>query len=110
MNAHIKLDVKNNINYIDEVMRERVEQYKDIHNAADGGGTSSIATKVPSLTDKYAHLVKKGAGSDPNDPFGGGNQNNELIFAEMERLKESESEAREEVLVLQNFIRKQRTI
>ena len=41
---------------------------------------------------------------------GGAAQNNELIFAEMERLKESESEAREEVLTLQNFIRKQRTI
>jgi hypothetical protein len=64
---------------------------------------------VASLTDKYAHLVKK-SNNDPNDPFGGAAQNNELIFAEMERLKESESEAREEVLTLQNFIRKQRTI
>ena len=108
LNAHIKLDVKNNINYIDEVMRERVEQYKDTQNAVDGK-TKQIE-KVASLTDKYAHLVKKGPSNDPNDPFGGSNQNNLLIFAEMERLKESESESREEVLKLQNFIRKQRTI
>ena len=70
-------------------MRERVEQYKDIHSGQEGSGVQKIA----SLTDKYAHLVKN-KGKDPNDQFGGANQNNELIFAEMERLKESESDAR----------------
>ena len=64
LNSHIKLDVKNNINYIDEVMRERVEQYKDIHSGGDGAGKQH---KVASLTDKYAHLVKNKSTNDPND-------------------------------------------
>jgi hypothetical protein len=34
----------------------------------------------------------------------------ELVFKEMERLKASEKEAREEVLELQNLMRKQRTL
>ena len=56
--------------------------------------------------DKYAHLLKK-TGKGPNaavdlsanlDPFRGANSdhedNYEVIFEEMERLKESEGEAR----------------
>jgi len=59
--------------------------------------------------EKYSHLLKKGkVNSEVVDPFRGINDhddNYEVIFEEMERLKESESEARNEVLLLQNFLR-----
>jgi len=38
LNSHIRADVTDNINHIDEVMRERVERYKDIHSGGDGAG------------------------------------------------------------------------
>lgn len=61
------------------------------------------------LMEKYSHLLKKGkVNSEVVDPFRGINDhddNYEVIFEEMERLKESESEARNEVLLLQNFLR-----
>jgi len=46
------------------------------------------------------------------DPFSSGqhDDNYEVIFEEMERLKESEQEARNEVLALQNFIRQSRML
>ena len=63
--------------------------------------------------EKYSHLLKKGKTSaDIMDPFRNSDHddNYEVIFEEMERLKESESEARNEVLKLQNFIRKSRML
>lgn len=72
------------------------------------------------LMDKYNHLLKKGSttASSMNvgvvDPFNGGSNshedNYEVIFEEMERLKESESESRAEVLQLQNFLRQTRML
>jgi len=32
LNSHMRENVTNNINFIDEVMKERVEKFKDIHN------------------------------------------------------------------------------
>ena len=69
------------------------------------------------LLDKYSHLLKKGGNkvsTDINDPFNQGNHNHddnyEVIFEEMERLKESEYEARMEVLKLENYIRMSRML
>ena len=63
------------------------------------------------LMEKYSHLLKKGGKAVSTDlvidPFKGTAENEdnyEVIFEEMERLKISESEAREEVLKLQKFI------
>jgi len=67
------------------------------------------------LMEKYSHLLKKGkSNSEVVDPFKGPSNdqedNYEVIFEEMERLKESESEARAEVLQLQNFLRQSRML
>ena len=64
------------------------------------------------LMEKYSHLLKKGGNrvntETVTDPFNGntGHEDNyEVIFEEMERLKDSESESRNEVLKLENYIR-----
>ena len=101
----MKLNVKNNINYIDEEMKKHVQQWKEKDSGVEG---TAKAQKIPSLTDKYAHLVKSKKASD--ETYGGSAEDNELIFAEMERLKESENEARNEVLRLQVFIRNLRSM
>jgi len=72
------------------------------------------------LMDKYSHLLKKGdtnnrgrTTADINDPFAGNSghgDNYEVIFEEMERLKESESESRSEVLKLENYLRMSRML
>lgn len=105
LNSSMKLNVKNNINYIDEEMKKHVQQWKEKDSGVEG---TTKTQKIPSLTDKYAHLVKRKKGGD--EQYGGSAEDNELIFAEMERLKESESEARSEVLRLQVFIRNLRTM
>lgn len=58
------------------------------------------------LKDKYSQLLKKG-NSIKADGFGGEKANMALL-EEMERLKESEAEAREELLAIQRFMRLQR--
>lgn len=124
-------NVTENINYIDEVMKKRVEALKDAHSeepdrASRHTGHPSLGSMPPSaalldrpndrrkeLMEKYAHLLKKGkVQADVVDVFGTGehDDNYEVIFEEMERLKESESEARGEVLQLQNFIRQSRML
>lgn len=142
-------NVTENINYIDEVMKKRVEAYKDVHNeqdnqgpAAGGQGLHESSTKtLPShsmgsvgaaqnahmlerpndrrkeLMEKYSHLLKKGSKAVSTDlivdPFRGSSDyedNYEVIFEEMERLKISESEARDEVLKLENWIRQSRML
>ena len=67
--------------------------------------------------EKYSHLLKKGSKAVSTDlivdPFRGTSDqedNYEVIFEEMERLKISESEARDEVLKLENWIRKSRML
>ena len=66
------------------------------------------------LLEKYSHLLKKGSASaEIIDPFRIGSEhedNYEVIFEEMERLKESECEARNEVLTLQKFIKQSRML
>ena len=66
------------------------------------------------LLEKYSHLLKKGITTQQSDsdPFGnkGNDDNYEVIFEEMERLKESETEARNEVLELQKFIKQSRVL
>ena len=55
------------------------------------------------LIEKYSHLLKKGTNTQQeSDPFRKSEHedNYETIFEEMERLKESETEARNEVLTL----------
>ena len=143
LNSYMRENVTENINYIDEVMKKRVEQYKDVHNEQDNQGPASggqlnesSAKTLPSqsigsiggaanvshmlerpndrrkeLMEKYSHLLKKGGKAVSTDlvidPFKGTAENEdnyEVIFEEMERLKISESEAREEVLKLQKFI------
>ena len=139
-------NVTENINYIDEVMKKRVEAYKDVHNEQDNQGPASAAgglgyensTKnlsaqsmnsmgggpnIPhmmerpndrrkELMEKYSHLLKKGGKAVSTDmvidPFRGASDhddNYEVIFEEMERLKISESESRDEVIKLEKFIR-----
>lgn len=61
------------------------------------------------LMDKYSHLLKKGNNvNEIRDPFKKveNDDSYEVIFEEMERLKESETEARNEVLSLQKYIKK----
>lgn len=144
-------NVTENINYIDEVMKKRVEAYKDVHNEQDNQGpanggqgigndssTKNLSAQsmasmgggpnVPhmmerpndrrkELMEKYSHLLKKGGKAVSTDmvvdPFRGASNdddNYEVIFEEMERLKISESESREEVLKLENFIRQSRLL
>ena len=66
------------------------------------------------LMEKYSHLLKKGTATQDSfsDPFrnNDNDDNYEVIFEEMERLKQSESEARQEVIDLQQFIKKSRTL
>lgn len=59
--------------------------------------------------DKYSHLLKKGKAAlgELADPFGAQTELEEnfvLIFEELERLKESEGEARAEVLKLERYL------
>ena len=96
----------NNINHIEEVMKKHLEQHKDIQ----GGSKPADKPKIPSLYDKYAHLLKERKGKGKEDQFSTGSQDNELLLLEFERLKASEQEAREEVLYLENFVRKLRTV
>ena len=151
LNSYMRDNVTENINYIDEVMKKRVEAYKDVHNEQDNQGPASggqgigndSSTKnlsaqsmasmgggpnVPhmmerpndrrkELMEKYSHLLKKGGKAVSTDmvvdPFRGASNdddNYEVIFEEMERLKISESESREEVLKLENFIRQSRLL
>ena len=61
------------------------------------------------LMDKYSHQLKKGNNvNEIRDPFKKveNDDSYEVIFEEMERLKESETEARNEVLSLQKYIKK----
>ena len=86
------------------------------------GPVSDLGTneRRKELMEKYSHLLKKSkgtenAGFDPYRMSGGGNSaehedNYEVIFEEMERLKESEYEARMEVLKLENYIRMSRML
>ena len=67
--------------------------------------------------EKYSHLLKKGGNKvqtdlimDPLRNPSDQEDNYEVIFEEMERLKNSETEAREEVLKLENFIRQTRML
>ena len=83
-------NVTENINYIDEVMKARVEAFKEVHDGEDAAGglerhssgnTLSSRTgaahldnaRRKQLMDKYSHLLKKGgkaALGDSADPFG----------------------------------------
>ena len=140
LNSFMRENVTSNINYIDEVMKKRVEAFKDIHNEEDNlksaskpsnkllanGSAGSIApmanhllerpdNRKKELMEKYSHLLKKGTVKTEVqiDPFGNSNEhddNYEVIFEEMERLKQSETEARHEVLQLQNWIRQSRML
>ena len=137
LNSHMEEKVTTTINQIDAVMKQRVEAYKDAHIDQDtllgdnqGAQNSMNNLGAPlshmldrpndrrkELLDKYSHLLKKGGNkvsTDINDPFNQGNHNHddnyEVIFEEMERLKESEYEARMEVLKLENYIRMSRML
>lgn len=63
--------------------------------------------------DKYSFLIKKGTNSGEKIHHSRKEElddNYEVIFEEMERLKESETEARNEVLTLQKFIKQSRML
>jgi len=65
--------------------------------------------------EKYSHLLKKtNVNAVTIDPFhrdtNDHSDNYEVIFEEMERLKESENEARNEVILLQNYLRQTRML
>ena len=91
-------------------------------NSMGGGPNMSHMMERPNdrrkeLMEKYSHLLKKGGKAVSTDmvvdPFRGASNdddNYEVIFEEMERLKISESESREEVLKLENFIRQSRLL
>ena len=68
LNSHIRLDVTNNINHIEEVMKKHLEQHKDIQ----GGSKPTDKPKVPSLYDKYAHLLKEKKTKGKDVQFGTG--------------------------------------
>ena len=126
LNSHMRENVTENINYIDEVMKARVEAFKEVHSGEDritqnkniSGGTLGSRgghaahldnARRKQLMDKYAHLLKKGKAAlgELADPFGAQaelEENFVLIFEELERLKESEGEARAEVLKLERYL------
>lgn len=124
LNSHMRENVTENINYIDEVMKARVEAFKEVHNGEDKVSQDKSAASTlgsrghaahldnarrKQLMDKYAHLLKKGkaAFGELADPFGAQTELEEnfvLIFEELERLKESEGEARAEVLKLEEYL------
>ena len=59
------------------------------------------------MLEKYGHLLKKGeVKTDSKDQY----HYNEAIFEEMDRLKQSEKEAREEVLTLQKYMTQTRML
>ena len=115
----MKATVTESVNYIEQEMKKRIEKFQDVHNAEDmldgvAKGAAGVRTGGGdlSLQDKYSHLLKKGKTDVAQDPYGITNDRaqQEAIFAEMERLKEGEREAREEVVALQGFIRQARTL
>jgi len=46
LNAYVRENVAENINYIDEVMKKRVEAYKDVHNQADAAIADGSSQKT----------------------------------------------------------------
>ena len=119
VNSKMKATVTESVNYIEQEMKKRIEKFQDVHNAEDmldgvAKGAAGVRTGGGdlSLQDKYSHLLKKGKTDVAQDPYGITNDRaqQEAIFAEMERLKEGEREAREEVVALQGFIRQARTL
>ncbi len=46
LNSYMRENVTSNINYIDEVMKKRVEAFKDIHNEEDKMKSSEPSNKL----------------------------------------------------------------
>ena len=96
MSASLKEQVHDNICQIE--MRMKVSIQKEEPKQFD--------SREAMLKDKYSQLLKKG-NNQKADGFGGEKANMALL-EEMERLKESEAESREELLAIQRFMRLQR--
>lgn len=89
MSANLKADVADNISQIEVRMKARLEKEEFPKN---------FKTKAEMLTDKYSQLLKS-SNQNSGDSYGRDGNNTALLF-EMERLKESEAEAREELLAI----------
>ena len=89
MSASLKADVADNISQIEDRMKVNIQKETE---------TKKFASKAEQLTNKYSQLLKQGGGD------GFGKENTALLF-EMERLKESEAESREELLAIQKFMK-----
>lgn len=109
----MKADIKRNINELDVELKRLVQRKS---TPIDPNAVKSQGQ----LLDEYSHLLagdaKKeykeaqlaGVPGDKSRIFN--NKDLEGIFREMERLKSSEKEAREELLEMENLLRKQRMI
>jgi hypothetical protein len=114
LNAHVKADIKNHLSQLNTDLKKIVlgelkpPDFPQLKEEEE-------------LIDEYAHLLKGQAKQDYKESkqVGGFDFSNsavlqskdlELVFREMNRLKASEAEARQELLEMQNLIRKQRML
>ena len=112
----MRANIKENINHLDEMMKKAIgtsaQDEKDPEEGGPGGKGFGKEDKTEGqrkreMLDKYGHLLKKGeVKSDSKDQY----HYNEAIFEEMDRLKQSEKEAREEVLTLQKYMTQTRML
>ena len=96
MSASLKEQVHDNICQIEMRMKVSIQKEEP----------KTFENREEMLKDKYSQLLKKG-NTQKGDGFGGEKANMALL-EEMERLKESETEARQELLAIQRFMRLQR--
>lgn len=95
LNAHVRGEIKEEINSIDGLMKKRMAELKN--NATIGGEKKASKGKklAQSATKNAAKFEQLGVGA-------------EEMLIEMERLRESEKEARQEVIDMQLVLRRQR--
>lgn len=102
LNSYVKADIKDDMNSIETLMKKRVEKYK----------VNSGTTKNPQDREDESKKKSKSklttSSSKQNFKFEQYGMDADQMVAEMERLRESEKEARDEVLMMQTLLRKQR--
>ena len=118
LQSNMTNEVKLNISQIDEVIKKRIKGYSDISE-------DTPEARKEDDSNTYGHLLRGearhqymqmraakalGKEKDISQDHGGVFKNEDLeeVFDDFRRLKANESESRQEVLKLQEFIRKQR--
>lgn len=107
LNFTMKADITSNINELDVVLKKLVTQNNSLNQVPDENKPTG------QLMEEYSHLLQGDAKRDYKEGKLSAilqSRDLELMLREMERLKRSEKEAQEEVLEMQNLIRKQRML